>query len=99
VTGIYTNSGPPIVLERGDETTYISIVEHYKIINPNLPYEDRFRTLFHTLRISTDDRNLLTVRVDREDVLEMALIFLSASQNMPWPAPLSKSSEPSSKPV
>jgi hypothetical protein len=98
VTEIYTSSGPPIVLERGGETTYISIVEHYEIIDPNLPYENRFRTLFHTLKISTDDRNLLTVKVDREDVLEMALIFLSASQNMPWPAPLSKSNA-SSKPV
>jgi hypothetical protein len=99
---IRTNACLVEVIEVGTGTIYISLVEHYEIIDPDLPYEDRFRTLFHTLEINTDDRELLTLKVDREMVTSLGISLLSASREMPWSAPLSKSSEPSeppSKPV
>ena len=87
---IRTNTCLVEVIEVGADTLYISLVEHYEIIDPDLPYEDRFRTLFHTLEINTDDRELLTLKVDREMITSLGISLLSASREMPWPTILSR---------
>ena len=87
---IRTNKCPIDTIDTGTDILYVWLVEHYEIIDPNLPYQDRFRTLFHTLEINTDDQSLLTMKVDREMITSLGISLLSASRNMPWPAVLPK---------
>ena len=87
---IRTNKCPIDTIDTGTDILYVWLVEHYEIIDPNLPYQDRFRTLFHTLEINTDDQSLLTMKVDREMITSLGISLLSASRNMPWPTVLPK---------
>jgi hypothetical protein len=90
---VRTNACPVEVIEIGDQVFYISLVEHYEIIDPNLPYKDRFRTLFNTLKISTDSRELLSLKVDREMITNLGISLLIASRSVPWTSPPSLRSD------
>lgn len=71
-----TCAGRLISFETGDRfggALYLYMVEHYEIVDPNLPYADRFRTLGYTLSISTEDETICDeFEVTGADMLGMA---------------------------
>lgn len=61
-----------------EEGVYVCLKEQYEIIDPELPYEERFRTVRHVLDVHYADAGRDRVQMDLtgSDALELAAMFL-----------------------
>lgn len=66
-------------LPEGEEGgVYVCLKEQYEIIDPELPYEERFRTVRHVLDVhyAASDRDPVQIDLTGSQALELASMFL-----------------------
>lgn len=71
----WTMVGEVILIDNEAEVA-VSIEEQYEIIDPELPYEERFRTLRNVLKVRRDDGDGMQLDLTASDSLELAAMFL-----------------------